>query len=67
MTTWLILVAPIDTADAIETVELVETDGHAFVGEAGVTIWTNADGMGGFRDERVIPWRRILDYKKTSP
>lgn len=63
---WVILVAPIDETDMIERVELDDSEATVYVYEAGVTIQTAPDRFGGYRNERIVPWRRILDYRKIG-
>lgn len=66
MITYRIIVAAIDETDLIETIELTDAEATAYAGDEALFIRTNYDAMGGWQDQRVIPWRRILDYRATT-
>lgn len=66
MTRWIILLAPLDETDTVERVELDDAQAAVYSHEAGVTIQTAPDRLGGYANERIIPWRRVLDYRKIG-
>lgn len=69
MTTYRIISKGIDATDTIETLDLSDEGDdrvNVFEGDEALFIRSNYDAFGGDRDMRVIPWRRILYYKKTG-
>lgn len=51
---------------ATETLEYTDEEASCFAGENALFIRTNHSPMGGWQDERVIPWHRVLEYRKIG-
>ena len=54
------------SSTAVERIELDSSEASCHAGEHALFIHTNPDGFGGFQDERVIPWHRVIDYRRIE-
>jgi hypothetical protein len=57
---------PASRANTTERIELDSSEATCHAGEHALFVHTNPDGLGGFQDERVIPWHRIIDYRRVE-
>lgn len=66
MTVWTIGIRRADDTELDEELTLLDSAGNAYWFEGGVVIQTDPTGFGGFDTERVIPWARVIEYRKES-
>ena len=70
-THWRLVVRSLDPMDPdyheiIEVIEVTDEHGDSvFTHEAGVTLRTSwrSTGGGGWRQERIVPWLQVLDFR----
>lgn len=64
---WRIIVRSLDPMDpdSHEIVEVSDENGDmVFTHEAGITIRTSWTPVGSWREERIVPWAQVLDYRQ---
>jgi hypothetical protein len=49
-----------------ELLLLDDSAASCYAGEHALVIRTNHDPLGGWLDERVVPWHRIIDYRQET-
>ena len=66
-TLWRVGIEALDETDIPEYLTITSDAGWCYGGfGGGVIVKTLPDGMGGFKLERVIPWRRVLYYEQEK-
>lgn len=66
VTVWDIWIRAGDSTDLDEQLTLTSDASYAYWFEGGVVIQTDPTGFGDFNVERVLPWSRITDYRKSN-
>lgn len=65
-TVWTVGIRGIDHTDLDGEETIPSTAGRVYWFDGGVVIQTNPTGFGDYNTERVIPWARVIEYRRES-